>query len=55
MIKRAIFNDDEDELLRIAKALSKEEYIFDDENEFSIDRSRVLIPLKFKVNTQIRV
>ena len=53
MIKRAILKDYESELLRIAKALSRGEYIFDDESEFSIDRSKVRIPLKFKVNTHI--
>ena len=53
MIKDAILNDDESELLRIAKALSRGEYIFDDESEFSIDRSKVRIPLEFKVNTHI--
>ena len=49
MIKQAVINEDEQELLRIAIAFSKGEYVFDDEETVQIDRSKVSIPLKFTV------
>ena len=49
MIKISMLEEDEEKLLQIAKALSVGEYIFDDEDEIQIDRSKISIPLTFRV------
>ena len=44
-----MLEEDEEKLLQIVKALSVGEYIFDDEDEIQIDRSKISIPLTFRV------
>ena len=49
MIKIAMLEENEEKLVEIAKALSTGQYIFDDEDEIQIDRSKISIPLSFQV------